>query len=129
MHSGGEPERVGQAPGARPADVDAGHHVDPAGRGLDLVYQMPNPGGVLRPGQRVSVTLALQGREEALVAPWSAILFDYQGGTWVYENRAPHVFRSPPRGAAVRGGVASRARPGPAPGTRVVTDGAAAASW
>lgn len=98
---------------------------NPASASVDLLFQSPNPGGVLRPGQRVSVTLTLRGREEALVAPWSSILFDFEGGAWVYENRAPHLFtRRRVELKHVVDSLAILAR-GPAAGTKVVTTGAA----
>jgi cobalt-zinc-cadmium efflux system membrane fusion protein len=59
---------------------------------IDLFYEMKNPNGHFRPGQRVAVTLPLNGEEEALVVPWSAIEFDIHGGTWVYEKQQAHTY-------------------------------------
>ena len=87
----------------------------------DLYYELPNASGALRPGQRVAVSLPLQGTEESLVAPWSAVLHDMHGGTWVYENTAPHVYaRRRVEVRYVSDGLAVLAR-GPAPGTKVVS--------
>ena len=57
--------------------------------------------------------------------PWSAVIHDINGGTWVYERRAPHVFaRRRVEVAQVVGPWAVLGR-GPTPGTPVVSVGAA----
>ena len=108
---------------ARP--VSAPPTADAAASTADLYYELPNGDGRLRPGERVGVTLALKSTEDSLVVPWEAVLHDVNGGTWVYENTAPQVFVRRPvevRDVVDRLAVLSR---GPAPGTRVVTAGAA----
>ena len=65
---------------------------NPEAASVDLYFSMENNDGLFLPGQRVSVELATDVEEENLVVPFSSILYDYQGGTWVYENTAPHVF-------------------------------------
>jgi hypothetical protein len=91
----------------------------------DLYYSLANNDGALRPGQRVDVTLSLRGAEESLVAPWAAVLHDVHGGAWVYEATAPQTFvRRPVEVRYVADSLAVLAR-GPAPGTKVVTAGAA----
>ncbi|HEX4132745.1 MAG TPA: efflux RND transporter periplasmic adaptor subunit [Pirellulales bacterium] len=59
---------------------------------VDLYYELPNPKGVLRPGQRVDVAISLRGQQESTVVPWSAVIHDIQGGTWLYEQTAEHTF-------------------------------------
>ena len=59
---------------------------------VDLFFVMANPTGAFRPGQKVSVWLSLGTEAESLVVPFSAILYDTFGGTWVYENPAPDTF-------------------------------------
>ena len=59
---------------------------------IDLYYQLPNPQKTLRPGQRVSVQLPLVGDAEQRVVPWSAIVHDIHGGSWIYEKIADHKF-------------------------------------
>ena len=59
---------------------------------VDLYYQLPNTTGLLRPGQRVSVQLPLVGSVEQRVIPWSAIVQDVYGGSWIYERIGEHKF-------------------------------------
>ena len=59
---------------------------------VDLYYQMPNPEGKFRPNQRVSVQLPLGGQESQRVVPWSAVVQDINGGSWVYEKVGDHKF-------------------------------------
>ena len=91
----------------------------------DLYFSLANAEALLRPGERVEVTLATHGRTERAQVPWSAVLHDVHGGAWVYENTAPHVFvRRRVEVERVEGASALLAR-GPAPGARIVTAGAA----
>ncbi|MBL8801044.1 MAG: hypothetical protein JNN27_03550 [Planctomycetes bacterium] len=59
---------------------------------VDAWFEVEGPNDDLRPGQRVDVTVALRGDEERLAAPWSGVLFDEQGATWVYVRVADHVY-------------------------------------
>jgi RND family efflux transporter MFP subunit len=105
--------------------VSAPPSADPDAATADLFFELPNAGGTLRPGEKVGVTLTLRGQEESLVVPWSAILHDIHGGTWVYENSARQVFvRRRVEVRRVAGDLAVISR-GPTPGTKVVTTGAA----
>lgn len=105
--------------------IPAPPSADPLAATADLYFSLPNAEGLLRPGERVEVTLAAQGRGERLQAPNSAVLIDVHGGAWVYENTAQHVFvRRRVEVERVEGGMALLAR-GPAPGARIVTAGAA----
>jgi hypothetical protein len=71
------------------------------------------------------VTLPLRTQEQGLVIPWSAVLHDIQGATWVYENTAPQTFVR--RSVAVKRVSDSFAVLGQAPpvGAKIVTIGAA----
>jgi RND family efflux transporter MFP subunit len=80
------------APGRRAAPVTGPPSADPLTSTTDLYFETSNADGALRPGQRVDVSLPLRQPERARVVPWSAVVFDVQGGAWVYENTAPHVF-------------------------------------
>jgi hypothetical protein len=92
---------------------------------VDLFYEVEKGNSQLRPGQKVGLSLPLRGEEERLVVPWAAILHDIHGGTWVYENTAPHVFvRRRVQVERVTGNEATLAT-GPKPDAKVVTDGAA----
>ena len=101
---------------------------------VDLYYEpvAPEPRGAqgakekpLAPGQRVAVVLPLRGHEGSLVVPWSSVVHDSQGGTWVYERIAPQTFvRRRVQVRFVVGGLASLAE-GPKPGAAVVSEGTA----
>ena len=92
---------------------------------VDLFYEVTNKDSALRLGQKVGVTIPFRDEEESLVAPWSAVMHDVQGGTWVYENIGPlayarrrvQVSRVVGNDAVLSGGVK--------PGAKVVTAGAA----
>ncbi len=90
--------RVGglaDAPGAAgraAAPVSAPPSANAAAATVDVFYQMPNQDGAFRLGQRVGVTVPLRDDEAVLAAPWSAIVHDAGGGTWVYERAAPAVY-------------------------------------
>ena len=92
---------------------------------LDLYYALPNPEARLRPGQRMNVQLELRSAGEELVVPWSAVIHDIHGGTWVYEATAPHTYVR--RRVDVRhvvrndGGELAVLASGPQPGAKVVT--------
>ena len=98
---------------------------DPVAATSDLFFAVPNGDGALRPGERVEVELALRQPEKARVVPWSAVVYDFDGGAWVYEATAPHVFvRRRVQVRRVEGDLAVLSG-GPAPGARVVSEGAA----
>jgi RND family efflux transporter MFP subunit len=119
---------LNEAPGApsRPArPVNAPPTADPASDTADLYFELQNPDGSLRPGQKMGVTLSERTSAESLVVPWSAVLHDINGGTWVYESTAPQQYvRRRVEVRRVVGSLAVLAR-GPAVGAKVVTDGAA----
>jgi RND family efflux transporter MFP subunit len=119
---------LGGPPGApgRPARAVPGPPTaDPAAATSDVYFAVANGDGALRPGERVEVELRLRQPEKARVVPWSAIVYDVDGGAWVYEAAAPHVFvRRRVQVRRVDDGLAVLAG-GPAPGARVVSQGAA----
>jgi cobalt-zinc-cadmium efflux system membrane fusion protein len=69
--------------------------------------------------------MPLKGDAESLVVPYASILYDLNGGAWVYEAMGKHVFAR--RRVVVDHVVGPEAvlALGPKPGTKVVTDGAA----
>lgn len=92
---------------------------------VDLYYELPNSEGKYRPGQRVSVLLAVKGEAKSLGLPWPAVVHDIYGGTWVYVQTAPRTFaRQRVQVRYVNGDWAVLAE-GPAVGAKVVTAGAA----
>jgi cobalt-zinc-cadmium efflux system membrane fusion protein len=116
------------APG-RPTRPARPVHTTPSANALattvDLYYEAENHDGRLRPGQRVGVTLPLKGEAESLVVPYAAILYDHNGGGWVYESLGKHAYAR--RRVVVDHVIGHEAvlAMGPRPGTKVVTDGAA----
>jgi len=105
--------------------VAAPPSADASASTADLFYEVENSNGALRPGQKVAVALPVRGEEQALSVPWSAVLHDIHGGTWVYEQAAPQEYvrrrlqvRRVERGWAALAG-------GPPAGTMVVAEGAA----
>jgi len=92
---------------------------------VDWYYELPADFAA-RSGERVAVEIPLvDGSAEKLVLPFAAVLHDINGGQWVYENIAPHTYaRRRIQVARISGNIAVLAS-GPAPGTKIVTDGAA----
>jgi len=98
---------------------------NPSASTVDLFFEVENGDGTLRPGQKLAAMVSLGDLEERKTVPWSAILHDVHGGTWVYENIQPHVFvRRRVEVMRVADGRAILAR-GPAIGARIVVTGAA----
>ena len=108
---------------ARP--VEAPPSADPLASTSDLFFQLPNSQHRLRPGERVSVSIPMRGESECQQAPWKSILYDIHGGAWVYKQVEPLVYtRQRVIVDRVSGDIACLAEE-IAPGTEVVTDGAA----
>jgi cobalt-zinc-cadmium efflux system membrane fusion protein len=116
----------GAAGGARVATpVEGPPTSDPVAITCDVFYTLPNADGALRPGERVAVALPLRDTAEAIVVPWSAVVFDVDGGSWVYGAPGQHRYvRRRVAVGHVAGDLAVLTR-GPAAGTAVVTVGAA----
>jgi RND family efflux transporter MFP subunit len=63
---------------------------NPSAASIDLFFDLPgNAAMPLRPGERVALRLPLKATNRALVVPHGAVVYDVNGGTWVYEQRAP----------------------------------------
>lgn len=58
----------------------------------DLFYEISNNERHFRIGQKVSVSLLQKSPEDSLIVPKSALLYDINGGNWVYTKIAPHVY-------------------------------------
>ncbi|MBS1543375.1 MAG: efflux RND transporter periplasmic adaptor subunit [Bacteroidetes bacterium] len=105
--------------------VNGPQTADPLSSSADFFYEITNQDGLFRPGQRVSVTLSIKSQQKALEIPFSAIVYDIYGGTWVYEMANAETFiRRRVEVTDVDGGIALLRR-GPAPGTMIVTEGTA----
>lgn len=59
---------------------------------VDVFYRMNNRDGAFRYGQHVGIIIPLNDAGSDLAVPWSAIVSDMQGGTWVYEATAPSTY-------------------------------------
>jgi multidrug efflux pump subunit AcrA (membrane-fusion protein) len=75
---------------ARP--VTAPPSANPLAATVDLYYEVDNASVHLIPGERVFPRLPLRGEAESTVVPWSAVVHDIYGGTWVYEQTAPRTY-------------------------------------
>lgn len=108
---------------ARP--VTAPPSANPQAGTVDRHFAIDNTATRYVPGHRVGVRLKLRGDEEALTVPWSAVIHDIHGGTWVYEQTAERAYNR--RRVVVRSVADERAvlASGPPAGTTVVTAGAA----
>ncbi len=93
---------------------------------VDLFFEVSGSGlGATRPGERLSVQLPLKATSRGIVIPRGAVVYDINGGTWVYEDRGRNRFarqRVELGGPAGRGVVVMR---GLAEGMTIVTVGAA----
>jgi RND family efflux transporter MFP subunit len=64
-----------------------------AAASVDLFFEVSGPGAIAtRPGERLAVRLPLKATDRALVVPQTAVVYDLNGGVWVYEQRAPTQF-------------------------------------
>jgi len=111
---------------ARSAEpVMAPFSANPESSTADLFYELSNADRLYRPGQKVAVTLTLKNARENLIVPYSAILYDMYGSTWVYQNTEPRVYvRRLVQLRYVLDELAVLSRE-PAPGAKVVSAGAA----
>jgi RND family efflux transporter MFP subunit len=107
---------------ARP--IAAPPSANPLASSVDLYYELDNTTHRFRPGQRVTARLPLLTDQENRVIPCSALVQDYHGGSWVYENPTGQTYVR--RRVDVRYIVDSWAvlGPGPEAGAKVVTAGA-----
>ena len=58
----------------------------------DLYYKIENENERFRIGMRVKVELMQNSQEYQLVVPFSSIVYDINGGTWVYVKKQENVF-------------------------------------
>lgn len=98
---------------------------NPAAATVDVFYALANEDGAFRLGEKVGVSIPLQQEQDAVVVPWSAVVHDIYGGTWVYEAVSPHGFARRRVQVAFVAGDEAALDSGPPPGTRVVVRGAA----
>ncbi|TCD14192.1 hypothetical protein [Oricola cellulosilytica] len=80
---------------------------------------------LLTNGQRVLVEAEANPEQELTVAPYSALIYDKNGGTWVYVAETPDTFLRHKVDVEFIDGDSVYLLDGPPPGTKVVTVGAA----
>ena len=91
---------------------------------VDVFYELPNADGKLTPGQRLGVAISLAGAKESTTLPWSAVVFDVHGGTWIYTQTAPRTYARKRVVVRYTSGADAVLASGPAVGTMVVATGA-----
>lgn len=123
------PAQVGKLsapPGARlpsASPVSAPPSANPLAATVDVFYEMRNADGKLIPGQRLGVTIPLADAGKRLTVPWSALVFDIHGGTWVYEPVGPRRYARRRVVVAYTLGADAVLASGLATDTRIVTAG------
>jgi multidrug efflux pump subunit AcrA (membrane-fusion protein) len=120
---------VADAPGAATRQgkpIPAPPSGDPISGTVNVYYEVENKDGTLRTGERVGVTLPLQGADESLVVPFGALVRDYHGNAWVYEKTGDHAYsRRRVMVDRVTDGLAVLVNANLKPGAKVVVTGAA----
>jgi len=115
----------GNGPALEGKRVEAFPTADPLAVTSDIYYELSNLNLELRPGQRLSATLPLRTeKQDRLSVPLSAILYDVHGGTWVYVEDAPHVYRRQRVELAESTSATAFLSRGATPDMKVVTQGA-----
>lgn len=112
-------------PNFKAKPVAAPPMADPLAATIDLFFELQNPNGEFRPGERVEVILPLTGTAESLVIPRAAILRDIHGIAWVYANSAEQTFERHRVEVQFTTDALAVLSRGPKTGTLVVVDGAA----
>lgn len=80
------------APGQSARPVMAPPSANAAAGTVDLFYELDNRTSKYSPAHRVGVTLQQIDTADSLTLPWSAVVHDIHGGTWVYELTSPHTY-------------------------------------
>ena len=108
---------------ARP--VPGPQRSDPSSVSSDLYYEVDNKEGMFRIGQKIMVVLTLKSALENIVVPYSSVIYDMNGGNWVYVRSEPSVYvRTRVELSHVDDALAVLLR-GVAPGDEVVISGVA----
>jgi membrane fusion protein, heavy metal efflux system len=105
--------------------VDAPPSADSSSSTVHLYYRLANPDLRFRPGEKLMVSLRGSSSRDWIQVPWSSVVFDTHGGSWVYESlgdrryarRRVDLDHSAGGKAYLRGGIAA--------GTPVVVEGVA----
>ncbi|MBI4559589.1 MAG: efflux RND transporter periplasmic adaptor subunit [Candidatus Hydrogenedentes bacterium] len=100
-----------------------GSEIDSATRTAPLIYEVPNPDGLLRIGLALTVFVETSKAEEALVVPLSAIV-EEEGRAIAYVQLAGEAFERRDLTLGIRTGNFAQVLSGLNEGERVVTEGA-----
>jgi membrane fusion protein, heavy metal efflux system len=111
------------SPGVQAKKAAAPPSAVPLSTTVDLYFEIPNPNGTYRPGERITAELPRKGEAKSLVVPWSAIMHDIHGGTWLYEQTAERTFVRRRVQVQYVSGTSAVLKEGPKMGTKVVTAG------
>ena len=98
---------------------------DPVSSSTDLYFAPTEASENLRVGDRVTVALPLHASDRGVVVPSAAIVYDLQGGTWVYEALGDHKYARRRVGLKSQAGNKALIDRGLDAGKNVVTSGAA----
>jgi RND family efflux transporter MFP subunit len=111
------------SPGVAAKKAAAPPSAVPLSTTVDLYFEIPNPKGTYRPGERITAELPRKGEAKSLVVPWSAIMHDIHGGTWLYEQTAERTYVRRRVQVQYVSGTSAVLKEGPKKGTKVVIAG------
>jgi len=105
--------------------INAPPTADPLTSTTHLYYAIQNDHLALRPMQRVTVSLNTQNQStHALTLPWSAVVFDIYGGSWVYTQKSKYIYERKRIFLDYVSGHQAIISEGPPEGSMVVVNGA-----
>ncbi|MCA9652293.1 MAG: HlyD family efflux transporter periplasmic adaptor subunit [Myxococcales bacterium] len=118
--------RLGQDPmqGVEARPVLAPPSADPIGLTVDLFYGLPSTADGPSPDERVVVRLRYADQGELAAVPASAVVLDFDGGSWVYEQLDATSFRRRRIEIVQQDQELAVLRRGPPVGTPIVAVGA-----
>jgi RND family efflux transporter MFP subunit len=90
---------------------------------VDVYYEYLNPTRKMTPGERLNINIPMKQSAKPLMVPWSAIVMDIYGGTWVYERASEHRYVRRRVTVQYSNGNDAILESGPQAGTPVVTAG------
>lgn len=116
---------ISGAPSIVAKPTNAPPTADPLTSSTHLYFAIQNNQSSLRPMQRVSVSLISHSQSiQALTIPWSAVVFDIYGGSWVYTQQSTNVYERKRVFLDHVVGQQAVISEGPPEGSRVVVNGA-----